>query len=317
MANIQSLELQMSSGDAGTTYQTVERTQQATYGANLETVPVRVMGKFSPLRQQSVMNYVPVQLNVAFIKSSNEVETNFGLLNPTGAGIVFAGKNGLSLAGYGARNFKLLQAPSQTNNYQGEVNIFSGVLTSYSVSASVGEPARASFVIDALDQTNALNSNGRPTQSYNAALVIPENVRISGIDVSGYGLSGISTQSFDLAIGFSRQSAYQLGRRFPERIMSDINAQLTLRGYFEGTHASYSGTSVFNCGEPYSGTIYISLVPACGGGAGTTYAIKNPYLASYQVGAQIGAFTSVDLTFTCPISVNSGECVSGSNVIIT
>ncbi len=126
----------------------------------------------------------------------------------------------------------------------------------------------------------------------------------------------MQTQSIDINISFSRQSAYVLGRRFPTRIISDINATVTLRGYFEGTHASFSGTSTFNCGQPYTGTIYATLIPGCGGGEPTTYAIKNPYFGGYQVGAQIGAFTTLEMTFNCPISVNSGEAVSGSNLII-
>lgn len=316
MPNLSALEVKMSSGQAGTTFQTVDRVQSASYGLTLEKSINRALGRFKPLEGQPKTNFTPVQLNVSFIKASKEIETNFGLVNSTGVGIVFGGTDGLTVAGYGARNFQLLHAPSQSNNYNGETDLWSGVLTSYNITASVGQPVQGSFSVEAVDFTNPGNTAGRNTVSYATSAIIPENVRISGIDLSGVGFAGISIQNFSLGLSFSRQSAIALGSRIPSRIISDVNATISIDGYFEGALSSFSGARQFNCGQAYTGSFWMTLVPACGDGEATTYIIRNPYVDSLQVGAQVGNFTSLSLQFNCPISVNSGEAVSGSNVII-
>lgn len=315
MPHIQSLELRMSSGAAGTTLQTVERVQNVSVGVNLNRTDVKVLGRFKSLNDRPAVTFSPPQFNVSYIKSSREVEQNLGILNTTGVGVAFADTDGLTVAGYGARNFQLIVSPAQSNNYYGQINILSGVVNSFSVSASVNEPARASFAGEALEWTNTANNNAKTAQNYATELVIPENVRISGIDISGYGLSGITIQSFDLGINFSRQSAFQLGSRFPRRLISDLNASVSLRGFFEGI-TEFTGLAQYSCGQPYTGTFYVTLQPACSSTAGTTYVIKNPTLDSIQLGSQVGSFTSVDLGFSVPLSVNAQEAGTGANVII-
>jgi hypothetical protein len=316
MPQLQSLEVQMSSGSAGAAFTTIQRVQNVSVGANLERTTTKVLGRFKPLTERPINNFVPIQYNVSFVKVTREVEDALGFINTTGVGMVYGG-NGNTIDGYGCRNLSFLVSPLQTNNYVGQINVYSGCVSSYRVSASVGEPAQASFGGEGLEWTNTLNNGGRSTtQLTNYSLITPENVSISGIDVSGFGISGITAQSFELNLSIARQSAFRLGQRLPvNRVVTDINASLSFRGFFEGIEV-FTGFGQFNCGQPYTGTMYFTLSPGCGSYTGTTYAIRNPYLDSLQIGAQVGNFTTVDMQFSVPISINSGEAATGSNLVI-
>lgn len=315
MPQLQSLEVQMSSGSAGAALTTIQRVQSASVGANLERTTTKVLGRFKPIAERPINNFTPIQYNVSYVKVTREVEDSLGFINNTGVGIVYGG-NGNSIDGYGCRNLSFLVSPVQSNNYNGQINVYSGCVSSYRVSASVGEPAQASFGGEALEWTNSLNNGGRSVQLTSANLITPENVNISGIDVSGFGISGITAQSFELNLNIARQSAFRLGQRLPvNRVVTDINASLAFRGFFEGIEV-FTGFGQFNCGQAYTGTMYFTLVPGCGSYTGTTYAVKNPYLDSIQIGAQVGNFTTVDMQFSVPISINSGEAATGCNLII-
>jgi hypothetical protein len=315
----QASEVTISSGAAGTVNQTIDRLQTVSVNYAPPRTDVRVLGKFNQLRDRPVINYTPASFSVQYLKATKDIEANLGIVNSTGVGIAFANTDGLSIAGFGARNLTVLVSPSQNNNYNGQMVLRSGVVNSYSLSASVGQPAQISFGGEALDMRFEVNNNAKVAPNYNANLVESEAIAISGIDVSGFGLSGLTLQSFDLGINFTRQSSFQLGTKFPKRLITDINASLSLKGFFEGINSSFTGLSAYDCGSAYTGTMFFTLVPSCSTAPSTTYAVVNPYLDSFAYGAQVGSFSSIDLNFSIPISVNSGEAAaiySGSNLII-
>jgi hypothetical protein len=320
MPQYQASEVTISSGAVGTTNQTIERLQSINVNYAPPRTNVEVLGKFNQLRDRPVINYTPASFSLQFLKSNKDIESNIGIVNSTGVGIAFAGTDGLTVAGYGARNVNVLIAPSQSNNYNGQMSLSSGVINSYSLSASVGQPAQISIGGEALDMQFVVNNAGRSTPNYTAQLVKSENIALSGIDVSGFGLSGLTIQSLDLGINFTRQSSFQLGSKYPKRLVTDIMGNLSLKGFFEGINSAFTGLSAYDCGAPYTGTMYFTLVPSCATAPGTTYTVINPYLDSFAYGAQVGSFSSIDLNFSIPISVNSGEAAaiaSGSNLIIT
>lgn len=315
MPLLNSAEIKMSSGVAGTSYQFIERVQSINFSYAPPRTPVSHLGRFKPLNQRPVVNYTPVSLSVDVIKSSKEIESNFGLINNTGVGIIFGGDSNV-INGYGCRNFEILIAQPNATVYQNGVNIYSGCLTSYNVSASVGEPARASFAVEGLDMTISGNNTERNSTNYESRIIKPEDVIISGIEFSGFGVTGVTVQSMNLTLNLNRQSLFKLGTKFPNRPVTEINATVSLNGFIEGL--SYlSGLSEFDCGNTYTGSFFFTLSPSCYSGANpgaTTYVLVNPTLDSFSVGASIGSFTSVDLGFSAAISVNSGE--GGSNLII-
>lgn len=310
-----SAEIKMSSGAAGSTTQFIERVQTVGVNYSPPRISVSNLGRFKPLTNRPVVNYTPVSISVDAIKSSKEIEINWGLLNSTGVGMVFANPSN-NIAGFGCRNFEVLIVQPTSNVYQGQINVSSGCLSSYSVSASVGEPARVSFSAEGLDLSMAEVSTTRMVNNYETTIVKPENVSVSGIDFSGFGITGLSLQNFNLSLSIGRQSLFQLGTRFPNRPVTEINASLSVNGFLEGI-SYFSGLRAYDCGNPYTGTLYFTLVPSCSGGLnGTTYILVNPTLDSFSLGASVGSFTSVDLSFSAPISIVSGEAINGSNLII-
>jgi hypothetical protein len=310
-----SAEIKMSSGAAGTNYQFVERVQSISFNYAPPRTAISHLGRYKALNQRPVVNYTPVSLSVEAIKSSKEIETNFGLINNTGVGIVFGG-NSNSVDGFGCRNFEILIAQPNASIYQNGVNIYSGCLTSYSVSASVGEPARTSFAVEGLDMVISGNNSLRNSTDYESRIIKPEDVIISGIEFSGFGVTGVVVQSLNLGLNLGRQSLFKLGTKFPDRPVTEINATVSINGFIEGL--SYlSGLSSFDCGNTYTGSFFFTLSPSCYSGTNpnaTTYVIVNPTLDSFNLGASVGSFVSVDLSFSAPISINSGE--GGSNLII-
>ena len=312
MPLFQSAEVYLSSGAAGSTGQLIERLQQVSVNWSVPRQNVSNLGRFKPLNNRPVVNYIPVSFSLDAIKSSKEIESNFGLLNSTGVGTVFKSFSN-NIDGFGCRNLNILIAPANSEIYNGQINVYSGCLSSYTVSASVGEPARVSCAGEGLDYQNINNFNAKNNFSTESNLIKPENVSISGINFSGIGITGLNIQSFNLSLNLNRQSIFKLGQRFPERPVTEISATLSVNGFLEGL-SYFSGLGSLVCGEPMTGSMYFTLIPSCSGGPATTYIAVTPYLDSFNLGASIGAFTSVDLSFSIPISINSGE--GGSNLII-
>lgn len=311
------LEASISSGAAGVLNQNIDRLQSVTIGYNIPRAKISTLGRFKTLDTQPVINYTPVSFSANYIKSDNSIESNIGFVNPTGIGIVFANTDATQIAGFGARNLVALVSPAQGNNFYGQMNVYSGAITSFSVSATINEPVKASFGGEGLDYNFTPNNAGRSVPEYTSQLIRSQDITLSGIDFSGFGFSGLTIQTFDLAINLGRQAAFQMGNRFPKRIPTEIAATLSIKGFFEGINNSFSGLSIYDCGTPYTGTMYFTLVPSCSANIPTTYAVVNPFIDSNSISAAIGNFVEVDFQFSIPISINSGEAATGSNLIIT
>jgi len=317
MPYYQSTQVKMSSGTAGTTFQTVERVQSATVGYQIPRVDVSQIGRFSPLKERPVINYTPVSFSVEAVKSSKEIETNFGLVNTTGIGILLGKTDGSSVAGFGARNFEFLNSQANAATYENKLTILSGCLNSYSVSANVGDFARVSFNGEGLDLRVENFTGTKENIAVPTALVRSQDVSISGIQVSGAGLTGFSPQSFNLSVNFTRQAVALFGQKFPTRPMTAIAASLSMNGFLEGINP-LSGLSHFDCGNALTGSIFITLVPSCSGAsAATTYRVVNPYIDSFNLGSSVGAYTSAELNMSLPISIDASEAADSSNLIIT
>lgn len=319
MPLFQATEVQMSSGVNGTTFETLERVQSVSITVTPPRIDVTSLGRFKPYNQRPIINYTPVSLSVDTIKSSKQVENDFGLVNPSGVGAVFGGNvDSNSILNYGSRNFKFLIAPNTSNNYLGQIDVRSGCLTSYQMSASVGAPAKVSFTVEGLDKINVPNNGARAFQTYDSQIVTPQNVSITGITFSGNtaGLSGLSIQSVNLTVNITRQPTFELGSRLPKRNITAMGATLAINGFLEGVDSFYSGLSGLNCGGFIDSNFYITLLPACTDLAATTYIIQRPYFDSQTDNFSVGQFAQVDLNFSIPLSIVAGEILTGSNLII-
>jgi hypothetical protein len=316
MPFFQSVQVKMSSGN-GTGMQSLERVQSASYNYSVPRADVGQLGRFKMLNQRPVINYTPVSFSIDAVKSSKEIETNLGLLNTTGVGIAIGKANGLNISDFGVRNLEFYNSnPSASTNFD-KHTILSGCLNSYSVSAAVNEPAKVSFNGEAFDVRIENNTEAVTNTNLATAIVRGQDVSITGIQFSGFGLTGFRPNNFSLNLSFGRQAVGYFGQKFPERPVTNVGATLSMNGFYEGANP-LSGLSTLDCGFPLTGSIFLTLVPSCsGGGLATTYQCVNPYLDSFNFGATIGSFTSIDLGLSIPISVNPAEAADGSNLIIT
>lgn len=315
MPFFQSVQVQMSSG-VGTGMQSIQRVQSASYNYSVPRADIGQLGRFKMLNQRPVVNYTPVSFSIEGIKSTKEIETNWGLLNPTGVGVVIGKANGFNIGDYGVRNIEFTNSsPNASVNFD-KHTILSGCLNSYSVNAAVNEPARVSFNGEAFDVKIESDSSAKIDTNISTSIVRGQDVLITGIQFSGFGVTGFKPQNFALNLSFGRQAVGYFGQKFPERPVTNVGATVSLNGFYEGSNP-LSSLSTLDCGHPLTGTIFLTLVPSCSGGAATTYQCVNPYLDSFNFGASMGSFTSMDLGLSIPISSNPTEISDGSNLIIT
>jgi len=313
----QSLYVKMSSGINGTVMQSVERVQGATVNYSIPRADIGVLGRFKQLNNRPVINYTPISYSVDAVKSSREIELNLGLINTTGVGIALGRTNGSLVSGYGTRNFEFLNSASNSENYDSKITVYSGCLNSYSVSVSIGEPAKVSFNGEGLDIKIEPFTSAKDDSNFSSSIVRPQDVSITGIQFSGVGITGLNVQTFSLNLNYGRQAVGYLGRKFPDRPITSIGASVSVNGFLEG-FSPINNLSHLDCGAPLTGSIFVTLIPSCSGAdAATTYEITNSYIDSVNIGASVGSFTSVDLALSLPIGVSSSEASNGSNLKIT
>lgn len=306
----------MTSGTVDGSFYQLPRVQSIGMGFQIPRTTVPVMGRFKPLDQRPVVNFTAIPISIDFIKGDKSFETNLGLVNPTGVGYILGQADPLSISSYGARNFQVKMAPNNSNNYAGQINISSGVMTSFSLGGSVGDPVKGSVSFECLHWDQVENTGVRNIPAYGANLIKSENMTLTGIDFSGLGITNLVVQSFRLDVSMGRTATIRLGEKYPERRITEMNATLAIQGFLEGINTAITGLSKYDCGNPTDTDISISLSPSCSAEAATVITMKKPYLESQQFGAQVGNYTSVDINFACPISTNLYETMAGSNLII-
>ncbi len=278
---------------------------------------VSVLNRGKPLEQRPVVNYIPVNVSMGLIQSDLRLEQILGLVNPTGIAMLIADANPAT-SKYGIRNMQVAYAPTSSANYNGEVDFISGVLTNYSLQGSIDQPIVANIGMQFLDITGGNNFAVRDTTNYVAGIIKPENMNLSGIQFAGYGITGFTIQSFGLNVAFSRTAVQQLGSKFPiDRPLVDVTAQLQVQGFIEGVNNTLTGLGQYDCGNPTYGTVYLTLYPNCSTSSPYTITMRNPYLESQAMDAQVGGFTTASFAFSLPLGPNPLETGDGSTLAIT
>ncbi len=305
------------------TMQPIQRVTDIKVDYNVPRANVSVMNRGKPLEQRPVINYIPVDVSVGFIKSDNMIEQCLGLVNNTGIAMLITDTKAAS-ATYGIRSMQVAYAPTNSASYNGLLDIKSGVLTSYALQGGVGQPMQGTFSMQCLDMSGSINTTARATTNYTAGLVKPENQSLTGLGSStallftGYGLTGVTIQSFSFSVGFTHVAVQQLGQRFPvERPLTDVVASLQCQGFFEGINNSLTGLSVFQCGYPTYGIAALTMSPSCSSASPSTITMTNPYLDSFGVNGQVGNFSTFSLSLSLPLGPNPLETGDGSVVTIT
>lgn len=313
----QAAEVKISSGIDIEVTETIQKVQNVSVNYSVPRTDVNVIGRTKPLFARPVINYTPVSYSIDYIKNSNSVENSLGILNTSGVGISIGNHNTVASSGYGVRNLELLLINQANDTYANQMTIYSGSLLNFSVSASVGDLARCSLAGEALGYKYLQNNQQIIPQNDVSDIVKPESVMISGIDFSGFGVSGLNIQSFNINLSISRQNIFRFGQRTPQKPITSIMANISINGFIEGLTINESGADIYNCGFPDTGTYYLSLIPTCTSTPGTTYKIMNPYIDSFSLGASVGNFIAVDLGFSVPIPFAPNDLITGSNLIIS
>lgn len=299
------------------TMQLVPRATNVRQGFSIPRANVMVLNRGKPLENRPVINYVPVEATVDFYETDNSIRTMLGLVNPTGVCAQITDTRSQT-ATYGVRSLKVLYAPTNSSNYNGELSLVSGVLSSYSLQGSVGSPVQGSFGMQFLDMIGRTNTSARDTSNISPNLVKPENISLTGIQFTGCGLTGITIQSFSFGLGLGRTSVTNIGSKYPtERPLTDVSATLSVQGFFDGINNSLTGLSQFDCGAPSAGTIGLTLAPSCGGGSPTVITMRNPYLNAWNTEGQAGGFSTFSLSLDLPIGPNPLETGDGSVLIFS
>lgn len=319
MPKFNAVEVSISSGNAGVENVFLRRVQSASWNYTIPRFDAQVLGRFKPLDGRPVLNYTPITYSVEMLKSDLIAENNLGLTHPSGVAIFFGtGGDGNVIQNYCSRNLNFLISDPSKLNYENEFNLKTGVLTSYTVQASVGDVARVSFGGEAFDLLTSPNYQPRTGIGYSSEIIKNEGITVAGINFSGIAITGLSIQSFSIGINFNRQSFFEFGQRLPRRILSDVNATVQIQGFVEGISPTFPSLSGFNCGNFETGTYSFTLIPSCKPevGGGTIYKVVKPYIDSVNFGAQVGNYISVDISMSVPIGINTLEA-EGSNVVIS
>ena len=283
---------------------------------------VGVLNRGKPLEQRPVINYAPVEASVDFTRNSSSIEECLGL---RGATVTSNLTDLRCTAGtYGVRNMQVAFAPTSSTNYNAFYDLKSGVLTSYSLQGGVNEPVRGSFSLQFFDMTGGYYGSSRDSSNYSANVIKPENQTLTGLgsatnlSLTGFGLTGITVQSFSFSVGFNHAAVHQLGSKFPvDRPLTDVNASLSIQGFFDGMNNSFTGLGMFDCGAPAYGTIGLTMSPACSSATTSTITMTNPYFDGMNINGQVGGFSTFSMSFSMPLGPNPNETSDGSVVRIS
>ncbi len=311
----QGAELAMSSGIVNDTYARVQRVTSISTAYQIPRTQQRVIGRMLPLNLQPVLNYTPVNLSVNDTMGNKDVVRNLGLLNTTGI-LTQIGQN-TEVTNWGARSFQIYNAPINATNYAGQWNVVTGILKSYSAQGSVGGVVEESFTVEALDLQQVANNSARTIPNYSGQVVKSENMVLTGINFTGLGFSGLTIQSFNFQTQINYASTFRIGTQFPERRITDGAATLQINGFMEGVTNNITSLNGYACGGSLTGVFVLSLTPGCSTEPPMNITLVSPYLDSQTVGTQVGSYTSVDLSFSVPLTTVASETTLGSNVMIT
>lgn len=311
MPNFQGAELRISSGNKSLDIicDNIQSTNISYQNNRQETT---YLGNYNPELNKPIINFTPVQLSFSYLKTNNNlIEENLGLLNPSGCFINLVANNNLN--DYSSRDYKLLFRPPNTQNYNGQINLYSGYLSQYNLAANIGNPLTCAVTIEALDIESLANNSGQ-IQITGKQIISPESTLITGINFSGFGISGLQIQSFSLNLSIQRNNSFVLGQKFPQKTIVQTNGQIQINGFLNNI-SQLAKLSTINQNSPEN-NIILNLKNNCSTEIFSTITIQKPYLDSKQISNQVGNFANVSLNFLVKPTIRPMEW-SGENIIIS
>jgi hypothetical protein len=307
----------LESGNSYANYQPMEGVTSLSVNYSIPRANVNVLNRGKPLAKRPVINYTPVDVSIDYYKMNSMVEASLGLINPISVTTnLVETKSGPN---YAVKGLRIYYAPTSSTIYNGFLDIKSGVMTSYSVQGSVGEPVRGNITMQCLDMSGNYNGETRDNTDNVASLVKPENISLTGIHFTGVGITGATIQSFSFSLGVGRTQVQQLGLKYPiERPLTDVSASIQVQGFYEGINNSFSSLESHSCGDPMPGEVKLTMTQSClSSSPSTVINVVRPYFDSFSSESQAGGFTTFSLSLSAPIGPNPNEISDGSVVKIT
>ncbi len=328
----------------------LHRVQSVGYDFSRQLEDVQQYGNYAPI-DRIELQLPQVSVNASYLATNVRNESGIGLYV---GGDYTALKNILDDT-QREKNYFLRIVPDgngaagYTGIDGGVVGFGNGVLASYQAQGQVGSFPTAQFTVAALDalwsQTSsnfdspAINpNNGQPiaqsvtlpvatTGVANQLTVLrPGDVTLAasgfnGLAGVGFGISGLSIQSYNLQFDFNINPIQGLGDKFPtsREPQFPVNCQMSVEANMR--ELGTGRLSLLQCGDTkYDLTVTIRR-PTCDGSLGENqiqYRLKQATLESQNFNTSIGPSKSVTLNFSSPIGgpqeTDRGLFITGSLV---
>jgi hypothetical protein len=283
------------------------------------------MGRFSPSKYRQAPLDPLINFNVEFVPTGYDVEEALGLLGTTSVvdNLVSGDSNYHMVDG----KVEISEMVGGGANY-GTINMISGVVTNYSFQSSVGDQPRTSFTVEFLDWgfdadtavvRPTIQEDFLPLRSRDIQLTLPDG--IIGLDTT---TNSPHVQSFSVNVPLPRTPLVRMGDRkpFSRELQSPIIATFQLSALvnnfenttaYDGVTPAPSGDTLQQielvCGTYLNGNIDVDIYqPTCTGNQDfllMRHHISNPYLDDISYSNSVGGYTTVEMTFSAPVSFDN------------
>lgn len=272
-----------------------------------------LVGNFAPEDEKQIINYTPIQVAFSYLNSESKlIEENLGLLNPSGCCINLNKSNNPN--DYSSRDYKILFRPSNSQNYAGQINLYSGYLGQYNLSASIGNPISSSVSIECSDMESITNNFTQSGLSQHQ-IISTENTIITGINFSGFGISGFQINNFSIGLTVQWNNVFKIGQKFPEKTIIDTKGEIQINGVLNNI-AEAQKLSTLNYNSFYNGNINLKLKTKCSENEILDILIKKPYIESRNINIQAGNFSTVSFVLNTKPTIKPSESQK-SNIIFS
>jgi len=280
------------------------------------------LGRFAPMPYRQSNQDPVVTMNLDFIPTGNNIFRSLGLLG-TGSAI-----DNLATGVNRIYDFKIqVREMVGGGSAVGTFNLRSGVLTNYSFQAAVGQTPRSSIAIEFLDLgMDAVTSVTPPQIDDGYPTLRPQDMQLT-LPSGLFGVRTVYPQSFTMTLPLPRANVLKLGQRkaVSRELQSPIVASFQLQAIIEtfDSTSDVNGSSAqmfgLTCGRFLESDLVVDIkTPTCTGGASSTmlkYTLRKPYLDSVNFSNAVGGYTSVEMQFTVPVTMENN--LNESNLVIS
>ena len=336
----------------------LHRIQDVSHSVEVTRTDVNEFGKLAALSREVIESpTVSLDFTYFIVDGINEKNLGFTINGSTSALSGIMKENTVEAE----KNYFILTVPEGedasngagsyvTPSNNGAIGIGNGYITSYGMTASVGEIPSANVSVEASNLRFDIKSSGIPNPAINvedgnpvsgtvtipvsstgtlsAAALRPgdvtinfgaSNLQMGGVILPGMAASGKSTanvQNFSLDLPLSRTPLNRIGNVFPFSRELDFPINATLSVSANLTDISSGTLQELICSEASTRDITVTMNNRCGGGTSVVYTMKGAQLDSQNMSSTIGDNKSVDLTFSTqiggPTDTSNGIFISGT-----